>query len=122
MGTTEPTDQRLFDIVERLSDKVDSMQGVVNDVKIDVATIKERQEKHYVLNDKEHQNMVSLIAGTKTDIDEIKEEITDLKESDDNQQSVLDKRSGMHSALAWIIGILATIASGGIGWLLAKMG
>ena len=42
MGTTEPTDQRVFDIVERLSDKVDSMQGVVNDVKIDVATIKER--------------------------------------------------------------------------------
>lgn len=122
MGTTESTDKRLFDIVERLSDKVDTMQTVVNDVKIDVATIKERQEKHYVLNDSEHQNMVSLISGTKEDVDEIKEEITGLKESDNNQQSVLDKRSGMHVALAWVIGILATIASGGIGWLLAKLG
>ena len=118
----ESIDQRLFDIVERLSDKVDTMQNVVNDVKIDVATIKERQEKHYVLNDSEHQNMVSLIAGTKTDVDEIKEEITGLKESDDNQQSILDQRTGMHIALKWVIGILATIASGGIGWFLAKMG
>ena len=122
MSTTDSAEQRLFDIAERLSDKVDSMQTVVNDVKIDVATIKERQEKHYVLNDREHQNMVSLIADTKEDVDNIRNEITGLKESDDNQQSVLDKRSGMHSALAWIIGILATIASGGIGWLLAKLG
>jgi len=98
------------------------MQTVVNDVKIDVATIKERQEKHYVLNDREHQNMAALIADTKDDIDNIKQEISGLKENDDNQQSVLDKRHGMHSALKWIIGILATIASGGIGWFLAKMG
>lgn len=118
----ESAEQRIFDVVERLSDKVDSMQNVVNDVKIDVATIKERQEKHYVLNDREHQNMVSLIADTKTDVDEIKEEITGLKESDDNQQSLLDRRNGMHSALKWIIGVLATIASGGIGWLLARLG
>ena len=122
MGTTESAEQRLFDIAERLSDKVDSMQTVVNDVKIDVATIKERQEKHYVLNDREHQNMVSIIADTREDIDNIKNEITGLKENDDNQQSILDKRTGMHSALKWAIGIFATIASGGIGWFLAKMG
>lgn len=119
---TEPTDPRLFDIVERLSDKVDMMQNVVNDVKIDVATIKERQEKHYVLNDSEHQNMGSIIALTKKDIDNIKEEIAGLKESDDNQRSILDKRSGMHSALKWVIGIIATLGAGGIGWFLAKMG
>lgn len=119
---TEPADQRLFDIVEHLSNKVDTMQTIVNDVKIDVATIKERQEKHYVLNDKEHQNMMTVIAGTKEDVDNIKKEIVGLKENHDNQQSILDKRSGMHAALKWIIGILATLASGGIGWFLAKMG
>lgn len=119
---TEPVDQRLFDIVEHLSNKVDTMQTIVNDVKIDVATIKERQEKHYVLNDKEHQNMMTVIAGTKEDVDNIKKEIVSLKENNHNQQSILDKRSGMHSALKWIIGILATLASGGIGWFLAKMG
>ena len=119
---TEPTDQRLFDIVEHLSDKVDTLQTVINDVKIDVATIKERQEKHYVLNDKEHQSMMTVIAGTKEDVDNIKKEIVSLKKNNDNQQSILDKRSGTHAALKWIIGILATLASGGIGWFLAKMG
>lgn len=97
------------------------MQTVINNVKIDVATIKEQQEKHYLLNDKEHQNMVTIIEGTKEDIDNIKTEIIGLKESNDNQQSILDERSGIHAALKWMIGILATLGAGGLGWFLAQI-
>ena len=115
-------ESRLFTVVERLADKLDAMGTVVTEVKVDVATIKERQEKHYVLNDQEHSNMVSLIAGTKTDIDEMKGELASLKEGHDTQQSVLDQRTGMHIAVKWAIGLLVTLASGGMGWLLARMG
>ena len=107
--------------IERLFDKLEDLKDVVNAVKIDVATIKSNQSKHYELNDREHQNMVSLIADTKTEVDGIKEEISGLKEGHDDQQEVLNKRDGMHSVISWIIRGLGAFCVGGAGWFLAKL-
>lgn len=109
------------DTIQRLFEKLDTLKDVVNAVKIDVATIKSNQSKHYELNEKEHQNMVSLIADTKIEVDDIKQEISGLKEGHDNQQEVLNKRDGMHSVILWILRGLGAFAVGGAGWFLAKL-
>ena len=107
--------------IERIFEKLDTLKDVVNEVKIDVATIKEKQSKHYELNDKEHQNMVSIIADTKSEVDDIKEEISGLKEGHDDQQEVLNKRDGMHIVILWILRGVGAFAVGGAGWFLAKL-
>ena len=118
------------DTIQRLFEKLDTLKDVVNEVKIDVATIKEKQSKHYELNDREHQNMVSLIADTKTEVDAVKEEITDLKEGHDEQQSALDEREGERKgerrilARGWEL-LIALIAGGALlaigKWLIDRL-
>ena len=109
------------DTTQRLFEKLDILKDVINDVKIDVATIKTNQSKHYELNDKEHQNMVSIIADTKVEVDDIKEEISGLKKGHDTQQKVLDTRSGMNTVLLWILRGVGAFSVGGAGWFLAKV-
>ena len=109
------------DTIQRLFEKLDTLKDVVNEVKIDVATIKSNQSKHYELNDKEHQNMVAIIADTKTEVDDIKEDISGLKEGHDEQQSVLDVRQGMHKIVWWILGGVGAFIAGGAGWILSKV-
>ena len=109
------------DTTQRLFEKLDTLKDVINEVKTDVAVIKEKQSKHYELNDKEHQNMVSIIADTKIEVDDIKEEISGLKEGHDEQQSVLDVRTGIHKAVWWIVGGVGAFFAGGAGWILSQL-
>lgn len=104
---SEDTTQRLFDKLERL-------QGEMHDVKVDVAVIREKQERYYNQNEMEHNQLTASFA-------ELKEDIGSLKEGHNAQQSTLDKRTGMHSAVKWLIGIGITFTAGGLGWLLHSL-
>ena len=115
------------DTIKRLFEKLDTLKDAVNEVKIDVVTIKSNQSKHYELNDKEHQNMVAIIADTKTEVDDIKEDISGLKDDHDKQQSVLDVRKGERRVLGrgWEL-LIALIAGGALlaigKWFIDRIG
>ena len=107
---------------QNLFDRLDKLKDSVNEVRLDIAVIKEKQLKHYDLNEIEHQNMMSLVSETKTEIDDILVQIEGLKDKDESHDKMLYVRKGVHKVVWYIIGGIGAFICGGAGWFLSKLG
>ena len=96
----------------KLFEKIDDLKSEIHDVKLDVAVIKERQERHYEQNETEHNQL-------RADVVDIKESIDNLEEGHHEQEKDIEKGKFVFGGI-WQV-IIAAAGGGLIVWLIKEL-
>ena len=102
----------------KIFEKLDRLTETINDVRISVVKIEERQTSNFQQNEQDHNNLTSMIV-------EIREDLERLKQSDEAQEAHIQKSRGkgiIYNKIFQIV--LAFIGAGGLvalGSFIAKL-
>ena len=120
--TDKSTITRIFEILDEIRNGQADIRERVTRVEGKIDVVEERQASQYDQNQRDHNNIVSLITENQKDLEA---DITELRRGHTDQQTHLDQKHGEHTVKGrWTERLIVLIAGGGltgIGYLILKL-